>query len=357
MKWLFKSKKFIAVDIGSDTIKLCEFSRNKKKEIVLENFIFLPVPDNCIEQGDLINLDPLKESFSDFLSQNVGEKVNTVLYASMSGRSILAKKLDVLRSEKKELMDDLVQEEMVQSLPFNIDEINYNYFPLESYHSPNENMASILVVAAKSDNVAVVDQLFKSTGYPCAGVDMGALALAECVRFLEEDLGEKENILLLDIGKSGTNFIVLNNKDLLFSRYISVGSNFYTVNLMKEMSIEYEEAESLKISWCSGGEAPPEVNSIVEESHGSFCEEVFIGLEYFKNQFPDLDLLKIYVTGGGSKIPNLVSAISKKFNISSTAVLDPFTTVQSSDLLEDSLSDIKHFIACLIGLYLRGSGK
>ena len=357
MKWLFKPKKFFSLDIGSDTIKLAEFSRNKRKEIILENFVFLPVPDDCIEQGDLVNLDSLKEPFSDFLSQNVGEKTNISLYASMSGRSILAKKLDVLRSEKKELMDDLVQEEMVQSLPFNIDEINYNYFPLKSYDSLNKNMASILVVAAKSDNVAVIDHLFKSTGYPCAGIDMGALTLAECVRFIEEDLGEGENILLLDIGKSGTTFIVLNNKDLLFSRYISVGSNFYTVNLMKEMSIEYEEAESLKISWCSGGEAPPEINSIVEESHSSFCEEVFIGLEYFKNQFPDLDLLKIYLTGGGSKIPNLVSAIAEKFNISSTAVLDPFTVVQSNDLLEDSLSDIKHFIACLVGLYLRGSNK
>ena len=51
MKWLFKPKKMVTLDVGSHTVKLAEFSFNKKNGPFLENFAFLPVPDDCIEQG------------------------------------------------------------------------------------------------------------------------------------------------------------------------------------------------------------------------------------------------------------------------------------------------------------------
>lgn len=354
MSWLFKPKRLVTLDVGSHTLKLGDFSFKKAKPF-LQNFAVLPVPDNCIEQGDLVDLEPFENILPDFISQNVEGSVPE-LYVSMSGRSVVVKKIEILRSEE-ELMDDLVQEEVSQSLPFNLDEINYDYTQMMAPKPPNDNKMNILLVAAKNDIVDKINQLIKKAGYRCKFIDMGAFALSECVKFTDSDFVEKnKNILILDIGKSGTVFIVLHRGQLIFSRYMMIGSDFYTVSLMKEMGIEYQEAESLKVSWCSGDETPPEVKRVIEESDRYFCDEVFIGCEYFKNQFPEEEILQVCVTGGGGKMTNLIEAVSKKFN-APARLLDPFKVLDSSDFLKDSLSHIKCFASSSIGMCLRGMSR
>ena len=354
-KQLFKQKNIITLDIGSHTIKLAEFSITDKIP-TLENFAFLLVPDGGIEQGDLMNADLFTDILPEFISQNVTSS-DFNLYISISGRSIIVRKLEILRSEKI-LMDDLVQEEISQNLPFDLDEINYDYIPMEWILPPsNENKVNILLIAAKNDIVFKIDEMIDNMGYKCKTIDMGGFALSACMRFIVADVEEKTgDILVLDIGKSGTMFIVLKDCNLIFSRYIVIGSDFYTVSLMKEMGIEYQEAESLKISWCSGGEVPPEVSGIMAESDRCFCDEIFVGGEYFKNQFPDKKLSQAYVTGGGSKMATLVKAIAEKFNIS-TKLMDPFETLSSNEISQDSLMHIRHFASSTIGTCLRGLGK
>ena len=354
MKWVFQPKRMVTLDMGSHTVKLADFLIKKGKPF-LQNFATLLVPDNSIEQGDLINSEPFKDILPDFISQNVEGSVPE-LHVSMSGRSVIVKKIEVLRSEK-ELMDDLVQEEVNQSLPFNLDEINYDYIQMASPRASSESKMNILLVAAKNDVVDRINQLVESVGYRCKLIDMGAFALSESVKFTDSSSVENnKNTLILDIGKSGTAFVVLHNGNVIFSRYMLIGSDFYTVSLMKEMGVEYQEAESLKISWCSNDETPPEVRRVMEESDRHFCDEIFIGCEYFKNQFPEEELSQVYVTGGGSKIANLVKAIESKFNIS-TRLLDPFEVLKSNNFLEESLSHIKCFSPTSLGMCLRGMSK
>ncbi len=342
----------VVLDMGSHTIKLSEFSVDKKKISSLENFDRLLVPEGCIEQGDLINLEPLKEVLPEFISRNVKDTVPN-LYVSIGGRSIILKRIDVFSSEKG-LMDSLVREELIQILPFDIDEINYQYEPVTAPSLTSESKTSVLVVVSKKNIINRVDRLIEATGYKCASIDMCSFALFECVKLMDSDfVKEGKNVLILDIGKSGTVFIVANQDDLIFSRYIQVGSNFYTANIMREMGVGYQEAESFKVSWCSGSEVPAEMDHIMRESNRYFCDEVFIGREYFKNQFPSEEFSHAYLSGGGSKIKGLISSIEEKFN-TPTSLLDPFEKLKTSEVLEDSLNDIKHFAPLSIGLCLRG---
>ncbi len=353
MRWLFKPKKMAVLDVGSHTLKLAVFSFKKSKPF-LDNFAFLPVVDKAIEQGDLTDPDPLKEALPDFISQNTTARpAVSELYVAMSGRSVIVKKLEVLRSEK-DLLDDLMREEVRQNLPFNLNEINYDYAPMDKLAPADENKMNILIFAAKKAMVEKINDMIESAGYKCACVDMGALALSSALLHTEPDLNQKsESVLLLDIGKAGTGFMVLHQGQLIFYRYINVGSEFYTQNIMRSMNMEYQSGEALKFSWCSGTETPPEMRKIMEESDRYFCDEVFMGYEYFKNQFPAEKLCSAYITGGGAKIPSLISAVSGRFDIPAH-LLSPFPHLPSSDVLQDSLEHIKHFIPVALGTCLNG---
>ena len=357
MKWLFKtSKTSFTVDIGSHTIKVAQFSMKKKKELCLENFTFFDVPKGCIENGDLVEVEPIMKPLTNFMSHTINEKIVPDLLVAIGGRSVYFKKLEVFSADK-EIIDSLVHEEVVQHLPFNIEEINYDYVPINSLKFVKGDKTNILLVAAKNDVVHNVDQLISDMGYKCKCIDTVSFSLLECIKNVEPGIKDiNENILILDIGKSGTNFIVVHQDEIIFSRYVTVGSDFYTINLMQGMDIEYQEAESLKISWCSGGEVPPEVNRIMEESNHGFSSEIFLGCEYFKNQFPEEVFSRGYLTGGGSKITNLINSAGEKFGIPFN-VLDPFKNLSSSDSLQESLEHIKHFVPVAMGLYLKGIRK
>ena len=351
MRWLFKPKKMAILDVGSHTLKLAEFSF-KKRKLFLENISFLPVADNAIEQGDLMNVDSLKEALPAFISQNIEGQIPEI-YVVMSGRSIIVKKLEILRSEK-DLLDDLMREEVRQNLPFDIEEINYDYTPLDTLPTEDKSKMNILLFVAKKKEVAKVNDMIEQAGYKCVSVDMGGLALASALRFIETDIEQKEeDILILDIGKAGTSFIVLHKGQLICSRYITVGSEFYTQSIMREMNMEYPSAEALKFSWCSGTETPAELNKIMAESNRYFCDEISLGYEYFQNQFPNASLSRSYITGGGGKLSNLMSALSKRFNIP-FKLLDPFPSLPLSEALGDSQDHVRHWIPLVLGACLNG---
>ena len=351
LKKLFKPKKIVTLDVGSHTLKMAEFSF-KKRDLFLQNFATLPVTDNCIEQGDLINVEPLTNSLSEFLEQNLNPPVPDIR-VSMSGRSIIIKKIEILKSEKS-LVNDLIKEEAKQTIPFDLSEINYDYTPLEKIEPTDDRKASFLLVGAKNNIVSNINDMIENAGYKCAGIDTGVFAISSCLKFIEPDINKvDEHTIIFDIGKSGTTVIVLKQGELIFSRYMTVGSDLYTTNLSKEMNMDLTSAEALKLSYVNGQETPPEAKKILQESDYHFCDELYLVNEYFKNQYPDQTFSRGFVTGGGGKMTNMTKNLSTKFNIP-IQLLDPFEKLELNQDLENSQEHIKHFSAISIGLGLRG---
>ena len=345
-----RPKKIVALDIGSHTIKLAEFLV-KKKKILLKNFAFLPVPEGCIAQEGLMDMDALKGPFSDFMKQHIQAPVS--LYATIGGRSVIIKKIEVPRVET-EIMNELVETEMRQSLPFNLEDVNYQYETLSAFQPAQEDRVNILLVAAKKDIVNRYDQLIVSSGYKCDRIDVDGFAVSSCMRMAYPEITQKDkNALVLDIGKLSTTFMVLHAGHLIFEHNISVGGHTYNNHLMRQMDVSIEEAESLKLSSCSQKEAPEEVQNIIKESNIQICDEIVIGNEYFNNHFEDLSISSCYITGGGSHLPKLRDVLAEKLAVP-VQVLNPLQAVEHSDTITDSLEYIQNFATIPIGLCLRG---
>ncbi len=341
----------VTLDIGNHSIKMAEFII-KKKQPVLEHFSIFSIPEHCIQQGNIESIESLREPLVDFISENVLDGVRELSIA-IGGRFVFVKKIEVLKSER-ELLDEMVQVEVKQNLPFNAGEVNYDYSIMKSPQPAEPNKINILLVVALCKVVSDYDSLFKSIGYKCKTIDTHGFALESCFQCAYPEVAgqEKSNIVILDIGKSGTNFIVLNGGKLIFDRYIAIGSNFYINNIMQEMSVDSQEAESLYLSSGTGDEVPTEMTQIISESNHYFCDEILEAVEYFKNQFPEQPFMECYVTGGGAKMGQLINDIGKALGIP-TLVFDPFAGVKYSEVLNDSINHIKYFVPVSAGLCLR----
>ena len=344
-----KPKKLTALDVGSHAIKLAEFTVKKNKP-VLEHFAFLPMPEKCLSIDGLINPNELKEAFAQFIKQNTTGPVQ--LCVSFSGRAVMTKKIEIPRVEK-DMMDELVGMEAKQILPFDMEDINYNYELIENLPAKQEDRINVLLVAAKKHIVHNTEQLITSAGYACERMDTNGLAVATCVeKVCAESTQKNKNVLVLDIGKVNTHFLVLHGGQLIFEYYVAVGSTAYNNLLMKEMDIDFKEAEVLKLSVSEGKEAPEEVSDIMRANNIYLCDEVFVGNEYFKNQFVDMELSECYITGGGCQSPGLAGLLEEKFSMP-VHILDPLSVVECSEAMEASRPAVKNFSAVLVGLCLR----
>ncbi len=346
----FKKKNIVTLDIGSNTIKLADFSIQKKKP-VLENFAHFAIPEDHMTIEGIVESDALQESFSQFIKKNTSDAFRLCL--AITGRAVIVKKIEIATVDKQ-MQDELVESEARHILPFNMEDINYTYEPMDFLPTEQKERQNILLIAAKKKVVNNYNRLVSSAGYECDRVDMGGFAIADCISMAHPHIKEKgKNVLVLDIGKIGTHFIVLHGGHLIFCHFVVMGSSSYNDYLMKDMNLDYQSAESLKQGVCSGEEVPEEVLSIMRSNNTVLCDEMIVGNEYFKNQFPGMKLSECYITGGGCQAPDLTKDLEERFKVP-VNILDPLQFIKCNTVMEDVKVHIKNFSAISVGLCLRG---
>ena len=347
----FKDKHIVALDIGSHSIKMGEFTIQKKKPY-LENFDFLPMPKNSMTHGDIVNPTEISEILPSFIEQNMGTKTKK-LHVSLSGKSIIVKKIEVPKADKNTL-DAMMSMEVTQHFPFSLSDINYDYEIL-NVNGVESDKLCVLVVVAKKSPIDACNDLISKAGFQCECIESGSNALANCFKVVYPELTKKkEPVVMLDIGKSGTSYNVFFEGQLIFARYLQIGSDFFNSNLMSQMEVSEEEAESLKIGSSIGEETPQEVDTIFRRSYEDFISGLQQAQENYQSQFPSYKNLKsCYITGGGSKQEGMVEYLADQLELSIQHV-DPFNgSVGAKDFLLDSLDNIKLFSSTIVGLSAR----
>jgi type IV pilus assembly protein PilM len=161
----------------------------------------------------------------------------------------------------------------------------------------------------------------------------------------------------MNIGSLITNFVVIENGEIVFCRDIPVGGQTYTSEIQKAMGISLEEAETMKISACTGQPAPEEVVRVITSTHEAIGEEVQSSLDFFVNTTPGLPVQQCFVTGGASRTSGLVNHLGQQTKMN-FQIFDPFRSVEinTKTLTPSFISEVRDFAATAVGLGMRVTG-
>jgi type IV pilus assembly protein PilM len=270
------------------------------------------------------------------------------------GTSVITKRISIPQMEEK-LVGGQIRWEAEQYIPFDINEVNIDFKTLKNYHSTPDTM-DVLLVAARQDMAFLYQDIVQSAGLNCSVIDVSGFALANS--FLINWGAQKgQTVAMLNVGAAITNFVVIENGEVIFCRDIPVGGLTYTTEIHKGMGINMEEAEAMKISACTGQAAPDEVAKIIQNTHEIVAEEVQGSLDFFVNTTPGLPVQQCFVTGGASRTLGLVNFLSQhtKLNLE---IFDPFRNVKiNSRVLNNTfVAEIRDFAAVAVGLGMRQVG-
>jgi type IV pilus assembly protein PilM len=347
----FSSNKVLGLDIGTSSMKLAELDVGRRG-VTLVGFALCPTPLKAVVAGEIVDPAAVSKALQGLVQQLKTKRKN--ISSGLWGTSVIVKRISIPQMDEK-LVAGQIRWEAEQYIPFDIAEVNIDFKILKGYKSNPETM-DILLVAARHDVAFINQDIIRGAGLTCSILDIGGFALANC--FLKNwDAARGQTVALFNIGASITNFVVIENAEVVFCRDVPVGGLTYTIEIQKAMGISLEEAEAMKISACTGQAAPEEVMQVIQHTHEMVAEEVQGSLDFFLNTTPGIPIQQCFVTGGGSRTPNLVAALSRQTKIPMD-ILDPLKSVRINEknLHPSFVAEIRDFAAVAVGLGLRSVG-
>lgn len=319
----FGKASLIGLDIGSSSVKAVEIStKSRDKGFELKSLGQAPLASEAIVQGAFLNSSAIVDSIREAVES--GKISATDVAAAVSGHSVIVKRVNLPLMTREEL-EDQIQWEAEQYIPFDVNEVNLDFQILDS--NEDEGQMDVLLVAAKKDLIDDYVQVISEAGLNPVAIDVAGFAVQNAFEMNYEQDPEAVTALV-NIGAQVVNINVLRNGIPAFTRDIMTGGAQYTEEIQKALSVSYEEAERIKLGGTPGEDGrvqdviPQEVEQAMRNVSDTVIGEISRSLDFFAATSADARITRVLLSGGGAKIAGLVSTFAERTGLE-TDLLNP----------------------------------
>jgi type IV pilus assembly protein PilM len=346
---LFLSRKeLVGLDIGSNAVKLVEL-KSSKGGYQLKNIGEALLPQLAIVNKIIENRDAVADTVSS-LFEDLRVKTKNVAI-SISGHSVIIKKVSLPKMSENELKESIPWE-LEQYIPQSIQDVNYDYQVIPG-ETPEGNI-DVLIVAAKKDVTSSYVSVINDIGLNPVVVDVDVFALEN---MYEINYPESEGLVaLVNIGASVTNINILKDGVSIFTRDITTGGNQLTDWIIKDMGLNFAEAEKMKSSMREG-DVPQELEGLTNNFNDLICGEIKRTLEFFASTLWRSKVSNIMIGGGSSKVPGLREVLADMTD-ASVDFMNPFRSIayDKNDFDPEYIEAIAPKMSVVMGLAMRKPG-
>ncbi|MDD5206209.1 MAG: type IV pilus assembly protein PilM [Desulfobacterales bacterium] len=355
-----KKNQLVGLDIGSHAIKLVEIEDSKKGKI-LKNFGMIGLPREAIVEGSIREIEIVSAAIKN-LFKNLKIK-NKNVATSVSGYSVIVKKISIAKREDSEL-ESTIQEEAEQYIPFDIHDVNLDYEILsaeedqgaESEEKTQSDLMDVMLVAAKKDIVEDYVSLLQITGLNPAVLDVDAFALQNAFELSSEKTNEC--YALVNVGAEELGINVIKNGVSIFTRDSSFGGFQINEGIMSSFEVEYDEAEKIKLGGVKLEEKDKgKLEEVLTSVISGWVNEIKRALDFLITTYPDQNIEKVLLSGGSCRIPGFQKYLEMQIDLP-VEELNPFSGLQINEKVFDPkyLSYMAPQAAVAVGLALRSTG-
>jgi type IV pilus assembly protein PilM len=346
-----KKKDVIGLDIGSSSIKLVELSEGKSG-YKLQNLVISPLPPEAIVDGALMDSVTIIDTIQDLIATSKTKMKNVV--TSVSGHSVIVKKITLPFMTEAEL-EESIQWEAERYIPFDINDVNID-FQIFGSSPENPDVMDVVLVAAKKDIINDYVSIIMESGLNPVIIDIDSFAL-ENMLAINYEVDKEETVAMANVGASITNINIIKNNISGFTRDIFKGGNQITEEIQRQLHIDYEEAEKIKVGSKMDITSQPIIQNVLKTASESLAIEIGNSLDFFQSTTTYEKINKLYLSGGGSKIKDFDIILQQQIGIP-VEIVNPFKKVEYSEKNFDLeyLREIGPVMAVGVGLASRKVG-
>lgn len=346
-----RKKGVLGLDIGSSSIKLVELKEGKGS-YKLQSLGILPLPPEAIVDGALMDsvtiIDAIRE-----LVNNAKTKTKDVA-TSISGHSVIVKKISLPIMSETELAES-IQWEAERYIPFDINDVNID-FQICGTNPENPELMEVVLVAAKKDMINDYVSVLLEAGLNPVTIDVDAFAI-ENMLAINYEIEKDEIVATANVGASVTNINILKNNMSAFTRDIFKGGNQITEEIQRQLHIDYEEAEKIKVGSRTDTTTQSVLQEVLRSAVESLSMEIGNSIEFFQSTTTYEKIHKLYLSGGGAKIKDFDLILQQQIGIP-VEMVNPFKKIEfnEKDFDLEYLREVGPMMAVGVGLATRKVG-
>jgi type IV pilus assembly protein PilM len=359
MLGLSREKGLVGLDIGSYSIKVVELKSKKKGDrqtYEVQKIGYEPLPHDAIVEGTIIDSAAVVETIRLVLDEN--KISNKEVCISISGNSVIIKKISLPVMEKQELAESIIWEAK-HNIPYPYEETNVDYAILRSSRGAEEKNLDILLVAAKKDKIANYSNVINQARKNLQAIEVDTFALQNVLEINYPEFFNEKTLALINIGANVTNVVIVERGTPQLFRDLSLGGYFFTENIRKELNISFEEAEKLLKGIPGKTVTAEQFSSVLNMNVRDLLDEIEKTFSFYEaTEKRERKIEQIVLSGGLANVPNMVNAFEHKFRIK-TEILNPFRDILYNADKFDSIyfNEMAPIFGVAVGLATRKAEK
>jgi type IV pilus assembly protein PilM len=308
-------KKILVLDLGMQSLRLAEFSSTPHEELRLlraeKKDLFL---DPALETT---RPDQIKLALKEIVKEWKLGKENLSLVLPAHAVFTRVAPLEVPEGTSTQ-MESVINFEAQHNIPFPLEEVIWDHVVIGRIPSGALN---VIFIAIKKDILEELCRAITATGLQIISISVAPLALYDACRHTYAKETSDATTLLLDIGSRSTNLLIT-APGSFFSRTIPSGGLAITTAIAKDLHVEIEEAEKLKISRGSvalGADFAPsedpveaKLADLIRKSLLRTQADISRSLSYYRATLGGSEPREVLLTGGMASMPYLSEFVSEK---------------------------------------------
>lgn len=310
----------IGLDVSSSSVKLVELSRNKAGGLVLESCAMVSLERGWIADGNVEKFDEVAEALRRLIKKS-GTKTKHVAMA-LPPSAVITKKIVLPGGMSDQELEQQVQTEANQYIPFPLDEVSLDFCVVGPSTSAKGDV-EVLIAASRREKVQDIQGLAEAAGLIPVIVDVESYASRLAMRRLIDLLpnrGENHIVALFEVGALTTSMQVMRNDDVLYDRDQAFGGAQLTQLIVRQYGFSVEEAETKKRS----GDLPDDYPVVVLRPFvESLVQEIGRALQFFFTSTTHNKVDLVMLAGGSASLQGLTAAVTKQTTFA-CAMADPF---------------------------------
>ena len=266
---------------------------------------------------------------------------------SLSAPSAIVRFINMPKMKEEDLKSSL-RFEAEKYIPFNIKEVVIDASILD-YPGEEKKEMRILFAAAKRDVVDSRLAMLKELGLSASIIDVDSFACFNAFCNFCGTFDESISTVLLNIGYTQTNLIILRGSQPFFTRDIQIGVRDVAKVISEKMATPKEKADDFIYKL---GDNSAEVYEIAKPILDNLVDELRLSFGYYENQY-GTSINEIYVSGGMARLNNIMGHFEGNFDVKTTT-WNPFAKFEiSSDIDAKYLEAMQPQFAVSAGLVIR----
>jgi len=354
-----REKGLVGLDIGSYSVKAVELKAKRRSDHASYELLkigYEPLPHDAIVEGTIIDsaavVETIRQVFEEFKIANKDVGI------SISGNSVIIKKISLPIMEKQELAESIIWEAK-HNIPYPYEETNVDYAILKPAKATDDKNLDILLVAAKKDKIANYSNVVNQARKNLHSIEVDVFALQNVLEIDYPETFAEKTVALINIGANITNVVIVERGMPQLFRDLSLGGFFFTENMRKELNISFEEAEKLLKGIPGKTVTADQFSNVLAMNVRDLLDEIEKTFSFYEaSEKRERKIEQIFLSGGLANVPNMVGAFEQKFRIK-TEILNPFRNVQVDEDKFESLyfNEMAPIFGVAVGLATRKAEK